>query len=44
MKEVCEVSLKKVTSLGHEMFLVISRFRKCLVMSTSKPDKFMQLF
>ena len=28
----------------HEMFLVISRSRKSLVMSTPKPDNFMQLF
>ena len=28
----------------HEMFLVISRCRKSLVMSTPKPDNFMQLF
>ena len=28
----------------HEMFLVIARCRKSLVMSTPKPDNFMQLF
>ena len=52
MEEACEVGPKKLpknfrgwkTLLRHEMFLVISRFRKVLVMSTPKPDNFMKLF
>ena len=52
MEEVCEVGSKKLPNnfrgciafLGKGVFLVISRFRKSLVMSTPKPDNFMQLF
>ena len=51
MEEVCEVgpkNLRKNFQLKnfswHEMFLVISRCRKSLVMSTPKPDNFIQLF
>ena len=49
--EVCEVGPKNQRKnfcieelLSHEMFLVISRFRKSLVMSTPKLVNFMQLF
>ena len=51
MEEVYEVgpkNLRKNFQLKnfswHEMFLVISRCRKSLVMSTPKPDNFIQLF
>ena len=50
MEELCDVgptNLRKyfrVEELEHEMFLVISRCRKTLVMSTPKPDNFRQLF
>ena len=50
MEEVCDVgptNLRKyfrVEELEHEMFLVISRCRKTLVMSTPKPDNFRRLF
>ena len=49
MDEVCEAvpkNLRKNFRLKnfsrHEMFIVISRCRKILVMSTPKPDNFMQ--
>ena len=43
MKERCEVSSKNLLKnfSRHEMFLVISRCLKGLVMSTPKPDNFM---
>ena len=51
MEEICEVGPKNLAknfrikeNSRHEMFLVISRYRKSVVMSTPKPDNFMQLF
>ena len=50
MEEICEVGPKNlrknfglINLSRHEMFLVISCCRKCLVISTPKPDNFLQL-
>ena len=51
MEEVCEVGFKNLKWIfglknfsRQELLLVISRCRKSLLMSTPKPDNFMQLF
>ena len=51
MEKVCEVGPKSLQNnfrvekiSRHKIFLVISRRRKSLVMSTPKLDNFMQLF
>ena len=42
--EACERIFGLKNFSRHEMFLVISQYRKSLVMSTPKPDNFMGLF